>query len=322
MSPTSERPELLEIQDFEQARERIRGRVHRTPVTTCRGLDRRAGARLHLKAELFQKTGSFKIRGVFNRLLTLPDEVRSRGLISISAGNHAAALAHGATSLGTRATIVMPDNAVKTKIEATRAYGGEVVLTGDNLLETCRRIQHERGLTFVHPFDDLMVMAGHGTLSLELLEDVPQAAMLIVPVGGGGLIGGTACAAKRLRPDLRVIGVEPVGADVMTRSLAAGEPATLDRFETVADGLAAPFAGKHTLEHVQAFVDEIVRVEDEAIIDAMRWLMSRAKLAAEPSGAASYAALLGQAIDTPAEAEVVCVISGGNIDREVLRTLI
>lgn len=314
-------PELLEADDFQQARARIAGRIHRTPVMSCRALGERVKARLHLKAELFQKTGSFKIRGVFNRLLTLPDEARRRGLISISAGNHAAALAYGAASLGARAVIVMPENAVRTKIEATRAYGGEVVLTGENLLLTCRRIQQERNLTFVHPFDDPLVMAGHGTLSLELLEDLPETDLLIVPVGGGGLIGGVACAAKRLRPEVRVVGVEPVGADVMSRSLAAGKPVTLDRFQTVADGLAAPFAGVHTLAHVQAFVDRVVRVEDGVIVEALRWLMSRAKLAVEPSGAAAYAALLSGAIE-PADGPTVCVISGGNIDRDVLRRML
>jgi len=313
---------LLVADDFAAAAKRISGRVHRTPTASATRLGEQVGARLFLKQELFQRTGSFKIRGMFNRLLTLSAQEREPGLISISAGNAAAALAYAAGELGTRATIVMPATAMPAKIEATRGYGGEVVLTEEGLLDTCNALGEERGLKFVHPFDDLEVMAGHGTIALEILEERPDVAALIVPIGGGGLCGGVAAAAKQQRGDLLVYGVEPVGADAMTRSLACGEPVHLDGLDTIADGLAAPFAGKHTLEHVRKYVDRVVTVDDAAIIDAMRWIMTRAKLAVEPSGAAAYAALLSGAITPPAGGEVVCLISGGNVDRDLLRRLI
>jgi threonine dehydratase len=312
---------LLRPDDFETAREAISGRVHRTPLLSSRRLGEAVGAELYLKAELFQKTGSFKVRGVLNRLSRLAPGQLAAGLISISAGNHAAALAYGASTVGAAATIVMPAGAIPSKIEATRGYGGEVVLTEANLLETCREIQEERGLTFVHPFDDLRIMAGHGTIGLEILEDLPEIEMLVVPIGGGGLIGGVAAAAKLAKPALEVIGVEPEGADVMSRSLASGRPERLDDLRTIADGLAAPFAGERNLRQVQAFVDRVVRVPDAAIEEALRRIVTRAKLAAEPSGAASYAALLDGAVSVSPGARVVCVVSGGNIDRGVLERI-
>ena len=314
--------EILELEDIQAAGDRIRGRVHRTPLHTSAQLGHRYGVELRLKAELFQKTGSFKARGLLHRVLTLSTEERDRGLISISAGNAAAALAWAAASLRTTALIVMPARAVRSKIDATRAYGGEVVLTEHNLLDTCRELQRQRGLTFVHPFDDLAVMAGHGTLGLEILEDEPDSSCVIVPVGGGGLIGGVAAALKLSRPEVRVIGVEPVGAAAMTRSLEQGSPATLDQLDTVADGLAAPFAGRHTLAHVRQFVDRVVTVDDEAIVEALRLILTRAKLAAEPSGAAALAPLVAGAIELEPGSKVVCVVSGGNIDRGLLARLL
>lgn len=313
---------LLQREDFERARERIGDRVHRTPLLSCATLSHRYDADLRLKAELFQKTGSFKIRGVLNKLLGLPERERARGLVSISAGNHAAALAYAATLLGTRATVIMPARAVASKVEATRGYGGEVVLTEDDLLRTCRQIERERGLVFVHPFDDLEIMAGHGTLGLEVAEELADVATVVVPVGGGGLIGGTAAALKALRPELRVVGVEPEGADGMTRSLARGSPVHLESTDTIADGLAAPFVGAHNLAHVRAFVDEVVTVPDHRIREATRALLFHAKLAAEPAGAAALAALAAGAVRRPGRGTVCCVVSGGNVDRAVLRGIV
>ncbi|HKQ62622.1 MAG TPA: threonine/serine dehydratase [Candidatus Polarisedimenticolaceae bacterium] len=309
---------LLEPSDIAAARARIAGRVHRTPTWSSSVLSREHGLRLSFKAELFQKTGSFKVRGVLNRLLTLTDEERQRGFISMSAGNHAAALSWAATSLGLRATIVMPARAVPTKVEATRGYGGEPVLTERSLLEVCDELRRERGLTLVHPFDDPAILAGHASLGLELLEDVPDVEVVIVPVGGGGLIGGVATALKQAHPDLRVIGVEPFGADVMTRSLATGAPVRLARLDTVADGLAAPFTGEWPLRHVRAHVDEVVRVEDAAILEALMRILTRTKLVAEPAAAASYAAILAGAVKLPPGTRTVCVLSGGNLDPVVL----
>jgi threonine dehydratase len=313
---------LLGLDDIERARTRIAGRVRVTPTMSATTLGDELGLRLYLKAELFQKTGSFKPRGVFSKLLSMDPAERSRGLVSLSAGNHAAALAYGATAVGTRATIVMPASAVRSKVEATKRYGGEVVQTEGSLLDTCLALQQERDLTLVHPFDDPAVMAGQGTVGLELLAQVPDITTVVVPVGGGGLISGVAAAVKLSRPAVRVVGVEPEGADAMSRSLEQGEPVHLDKTPTIADGLAAPFAGEHTFRHVRHFVDEMVRVTDAEIADALRQLILRCKLAAEPSGAASLAALISGRITPAAGSTVVCVVSGGNVGPDVLRQLL
>lgn len=313
---------LLSVADIATARERIAARVHRTPTMSASTIGEMLGLRLYLKAELFQKTGSFKVRGVFNKLLTLPSGDSRRGLVSLSAGNHAAALAYGATAVGARATIVMPRNAVRSKIEATRAYGGEVVLTDGSLVDALHDLMASRSLTLIHPFDDLAIMAGQGTVGLEVLEDVPDLDAVIVPVGGGGLISGIAAAVKSARPKVRVIGVEPTGADGVSRGLAAGRPVTLDRTTTLADGLAAPFAGEHTLRHIRQLVDDIVLVDDEAIVAGLRLIMQRCKLAAEPSGAAPLAALLSEALSLPRASVVACVVSGGNVDLDTLKRIL
>ena len=313
---------LLGLEDIQRAQARIGGRVRVTPVMSSATIGDELGVRLALKAELFQKTGSFKPRGVFNKLLSMDPADRSRGLVSLSAGNHAAALAYGAAAAGATATIVMPASAMPSKVEATRRYGGEVVQTDGSLLDACLALQRERDLTMVHPFDDLAVMAGQGTVGLELLEQVPGAGMVVVPVGGGGLISGIAAAVKLQHSSVRVVGVEPEGADAMSRSLEQGAPAHLEKVDTIADGLAPPFAGEHTFRHVQQFVDELVRVTDSEIIDAVQVLLQRCKLAAEPAGAASLAALLAGKISPAAGSTVVCVISGGNIGLNVLKQML
>ena len=304
---------VLDLADVEAARDRIAGRVHRTPQFSATSLGDLFGVELSVKAELFQKTGSFKPRGVFNRLLQLRRADLAHGLVSISAGNHAAALAYGARAVGAKATIVMPSGALRSKIEATRSYGGEVVLTDGDLMEECLQIQEKRGSTLVHPFDDPEVIAGQGTVGLEILEDAPDVEAILVPVGGGGLISGIAAAVKPQRPEVQVIGVEPATADAMSRSLAEGRPVSIGHPVTIADGLAAPFAGEHTLRHVRRFVDRVVRVSDEEIVAALELVLQRTKLAAEPSGAAGIAALAGP-LDLRAGTRVVCVISGGNLD--------
>ncbi|HYK34072.1 MAG TPA: threonine/serine dehydratase [Streptosporangiaceae bacterium] len=313
---------LLGLEDIQRAQAQIAGLVRVTPVMSSTTVGDELGVRLHLKAELFQKTGSFKPRGVFNKLLSMEPADRARGLVSLSAGNHAAALAYGATAVGAKATIVMPANAMLSKVEATRRYGGEVVQTDGSLLAACLELQQERDLTLVHPFDDLAVMAGQGTVGLELVGQVPDAGMVVVPVGGGGLISGIAAAVKLQRPSVRVVGVEPEGADAMSRSLEQGAPAHLDKVDTIADGLAPPFAGDHTFRHVQSFVDAIVRVTDSEIIDAIRVLVQQCKLAVEPAGAAGLAALLAGKVSPPAGCAVVCVISGGNVGLDVLKQLL
>jgi threonine dehydratase len=310
--------DLTTIDQIRAARDRIAGAVHRTPTFSAASLGAPLGITLHLKAELFQKTGSFKVRGVTNKIRQLSRSEIARGCITLSAGNHGAALAWAAAQMGSKATVLMPAHAVPAKIDAVRAYGGEPILVEQVSLEEVRRIQAERGLTIVHPFDDPAIIAGHATVGLEILEDLPDTDVVIVPIGGGGLISGVAAAVKLTRPETQVIGVEPTGADVMTRSLVAGKPEKMGAPRTVADGLAAPFAGEHTFAHVREFVDRVVRVEDQEILRAVRALVERAKLAAEPAGAAALAALMSGVVEVPRGTRVVCVVSGGNLGSDTM----
>ena len=312
---------LITHSDIQAAKEIIAGRLHRTPLHSSTWLSEQTGARVSLKLEVFQKTGSFKPRGVLNRLHHLSPEEKRAGVLTMSAGNHAQAVAWAAHQEGLSATVVMPAGAVQSKIEATKGYGGEVILTDGNLLETIQTIQAERGLTLIHPFDHLHVIAGQATLGQEILEDRPDVDLVIVGVGGGGLISGLAAAIKLARPTARVVGVEPVGAPTMTQSLEKGSSVYLEKVKTVADGLSAPFVGARNLTHVKAFVDDLVLVSDEAIVAAMWLILERCKVLAEPAAAATVAALLSGQISLPPGGSVVCVLSGGNIDRNRLRQL-
>lgn len=313
---------LVTLDAIREAQGAIASHVHLTPVAGSTYLSSRAGARVVLKLELFQKTGSFKVRGVINTLRQLSPEERSRGVISLSAGNHAQALAWGAAQFGIHATIVMPATAVPSKVAATRGYGGEVIQTSGDLLATALELQRERGLTLVHPFDDARVIAGQGTVGLEILSQVPDVGVVIVACGGGGLISGVSAAIKQVRPTVRVIGVEPAGGDVMTRSLAAGSPQRLATLNTIADGLAAPFAGTRNLAHCQAFVDEWFVVPDEEIVEAMKVLMERCKLLPEAAGAAALVPLLTDRLRLSPDATVVPIICGGNVDLDRLKALL
>ncbi|MBK5308111.1 MAG: threonine/serine dehydratase [Frankiaceae bacterium] len=312
--------DLTTREDVAAAARRLDGRVHRTPVMTARSLAGELGCELVLKAELFQRTGSFKVRGALNKVLQLDEDERRRGVVSLSAGNHAAALAYAAREVGTTALVVMPATASRVKVAATEAYGGRVLLTEGNLLEVCLAEQAAGDLTLVHPFDDVAVIAGAGTVGLELLEQVGDLDMVVVPVGGGGLISGVAAVIKATRPSVTVLGVEPSGANAMTRSLRSGVPETVTPV-TVADGLATPFAGAHTLRHVQAFVDDVLEVDDDEIVAAFQLLASRAKLALEPSAAAGLAAVL-RSPDRFAGRRVAVVVTGGNVDPQVAAHLL
>ncbi|MCH8310924.1 MAG: pyridoxal-phosphate dependent enzyme [Chloroflexi bacterium] len=305
---------LVGLNEIRAAQEVIRPHLHRTPVAGSSYLGERIGATLFFKLEMFQKTGSFKPRGVLNNMRHLSDEKKRQGVISLSAGNHAQALAYAAAMSGIPATIVMPSSAVQSKVDATRGYGGEVVLTDADLMETTLEIQRQRNLTLVHPFDDLNTIAGTGTLGLEVLDDVPYADVVVVGIGGGGLISGVSAAMKLTNPNIKVIGVEPEGAPGMTRSLATGVPAHLDALDTIADGLAAPFVGQHNLDHVQAFVDDVVLVSDAQIVEAMGLILERGKVLAEAAAASTYAALLSGKIPVTGNQTVVCILSGGNVD--------
>ncbi|HEX6307251.1 MAG TPA: threonine/serine dehydratase [Longimicrobiales bacterium] len=315
---------MVDIRDIRSAERHLDGRVHRTPLLGSRTLGDRIGASVMLKVEAFQRTGSFKPRGVLNRLRHLSPAERERGLVTVSAGNHAQAVAWGAGLERIRAVVVMPGTAPAAKVAACREYGAEVVLHGDVFaaFERMEQLRREHGYTLVHPFDDPHIIAGQGTVGTELCDDVPDLDMVVVPVGGGGLISGVATAVRALRPGTRIIGVEPVGAAAVRRALDAGEPVRIERVDTIADGLGAPMTGPLALEHVRAFVDDVVTVTDDSIAAALRFLLERCKLLTEPAGAAGVAALMDGTIRPAPGARVAVVLSGGNLDLQRLRSLL
>lgn len=305
------------LQSIHAARERIAGRVHVTPTMTSTQLGHRVGVRLFLKCENFQKTGSFKVRGVVNKLSQLDKAARDRGVVTVSAGNHAQALAWGARENGIRATVVMPAKASPAKIEASRGYGAEVVLHGDTSIQAfakARELEKDRGLTFIHPFDDDQICAGAGTCGLEVLDQVRDADVVVIPIGGGGLIGGMLPAIRETNPKVRVYGVEPFGAPSMRRSLDEGHAVHLETVSTIADGLAAPMAGEIPYDMVRRYCEDVVLIDDAAIAMGVRELMTYTKLLAESGGAAATAAVLTRAIPVRDGERVVAVVSGGNID--------
>jgi threonine dehydratase len=315
---------VLSLDDVLRARETIADRIHRTPTLTSATLSRRTGANVRLKAELFQRTGSFKPRGVLNKLTSLRTEEKAQGVIGISAGNHAQALAYGATESGVDALVVMWRGASEMKIAATREYGAAVDLEAGDPTEAFARLERlleETGRTLVHPFDDPLVQAGQGTVGVELVEDVPDVDVVVVPIGGGGLIAGVATAVKGLRASTRVIGVEPEMSNAMRAALDAG-----DRVEIVptsaADGLNAPHAGRNALAIVREHVDDVVLVSEAEIKEAFRFLYARAKLACEAAGAASTAALLAGKVPFDRAETVVLVVSGGNVDPETASAIL
>ena len=306
---------MVELADVQAAREAIGDRLHRTPTFSSATLSELTGARVSLKAELFQRTGSFKPRGVLTNLAALTPEERERGVIGISAGNHAQALAWGASVEGLDALLVMWQDASEAKIAATRGYGAEVDLESADPTEAFARLDElieQTGRTPVHPFDHPRTIAGQGTVGLELVEDVPDVDVVVVPVGGGGLIAGIATA---LDGRARVVGVEPELSPAMHEALAAGEPVPVSP-GSIADGLAAPFAGTNTLAIVRERVERVVLVSEAEIEEAMRFLYARAKLACEPAGAAATAALLARKAAVEPGQRVVAVVSGGNVATE------
>jgi threonine dehydratase len=313
---------MIELGDVTSAQQIIAGRVHRTPLISSTALGKRTDTHLHFKVEVFQKTGSFKPRGAINKLYHLTEKERKKGVITISAGNLAQGLAYAASLLGTSAIVVMPHTTPPNKVNAAKGYGAEVVLTEGELLATCLEVQKKRNLTFVHPFDDPHMVAGHGTMGLEILEDLPEVDVVFVPVGGGGLISGIATAIKLKKPAVRIVGVEPVGASAMWQSLQKRAVVHLDKIDTVADGLAAPFVGELNLASVQEYVDELVLVSDDEMIEALCLILERCKLLTEPAGAAGFAALLFNKAKIPSGSKTVCVLSGGNIDLSRLGTFL
>ncbi|HEX9726887.1 MAG TPA: threonine/serine dehydratase [Gemmatimonadales bacterium] len=314
----------LSLTDLEAAQARIGTRVHRTPLLSSTLIGARIGAGLWLKCESLQRTGSFKPRGVLNKLSQLDPGARNAGVVTVSAGNHAQALAWAAREVGVPAVVVMPAKASPAKIEASRSYGGEVILHGTALeaFAKARELATERGLAFIHPFDDAQIVAGAASVGLEILDQLASVTTVVVPVGGGGLISGIAAAIKQSNPAIRVFGVEPEGCAAMRASLDAGHAVRLDAVQSVADGLAAPMAGELNFAIVREWVDEVVLVSDVEIVDAMEPIASRARLVVEPSGAAGVAALLAGRIPLGADDTVVAVLSGGNVGMEDFAALI
>ncbi len=311
---------LTTTSDIEQASVRIRRVAVPTPLVDVSAQSSRP---LWLKCESLQVTGSFKLRGAYNMLARLPEEVRRRGVITYSSGNHAQALAYAARSLNVPAVVVMPTTASRIKVEGARGYRAEILKEGTTSLERrqlAERVALERRLTIIPPFDHEDIVAGQGTVGLEILEALPAVDRVYVPLGGGGLLSGVSAAITQARPSARVIGVEPVGAAKMTASLAVGQPVTLPSVGSVADGLLPVRPGDLTFAHVQRFVDQVVTVQDEAIERAVAWLFRHAKLVVEPSGAAGVAALLEEAdADGGSTGEkTVAVLSGGNIALDTL----
>jgi threonine dehydratase len=310
---------MIPLSEIRAASERLAGTIHRTPVMSAQSIGARTGTVLRLKCECFQKTGSFKPRGALNKVLSLSAADRARGLVTVSAGNHAQAVAWAARHVGAPCVVVMPTAAPRSKLDAVRGYGAEIVLHDDRatLFDKLREVEQSRGLTFVHPFDDPVVLAGAGTLGLEIVEDVPDVDVVIVPVGGGGLLGGVASAVKAIAPRVRVVAVELEAGPGLAPALAAGKPVPAPRpADTIADGMTPPFVGALPLAIAREAVDEIVTVSELEIVEAMLLLMTRAKLYVEGGGAASTAALVAGKLNVPAGARVVAIVSGGNVDPE------
>ena len=313
--------DLVPLTDIQDAAHRLQGVAIRTPMLLAEEIDR--DTRVWLKPEMLQRTGAFKFRGAYTFLSRLSPDARARGVIAPSSGNHAQAVAAAAQLFGARATVVMPTTVTLAKRAGAERLGATVVLAGTTTKDRMDRaveLVAEQGLTLVPPYDDPVIIAGQGTVGLEIAEDLPKVRTVLVPVGGGGLSAGVATAIKSLAPSARVIGVEPTGAPKLTRARAAARPVLLEHSSSLADGLLAVQIGTLNFAHHQAYLDDVVTVDDDALPDAMRWLLDRMKLVTEPSGAITFAALRTGAVR--ASGDTVCVLSGGNIEWTGLRDLL
>ena len=316
---------MISIADVESAAARLLGVAHRTPVFTSRTLDTRLGASVFVKAENLQRGGAFKFRGAYNKVSSLTDDERARGVVAFSSGNHAQAVALAARLLGARAVILMPEDAPAAKLEATRGYGAEVVLfdryTADREVLGSKYVADE-GMVLVPPFDDPLIMAGQGTAALELLEDVGPLDLFVAPMSGGGLMAGSATVMAARSPGAALVGVEPEAGDDTKRSFEAGERVVIDVPRTIADGLQMNTPGRLTFDINRRFVREVVTVTDAQLVEAMVFLFDRLKLVSEPSGAASLAALLSGAVAAPAGGLVGVILSGGNVGADRFAELV
>ncbi|HEY4306372.1 MAG TPA: threonine ammonia-lyase [Gemmatimonadaceae bacterium] len=313
----------LTLRDFEEARARIAPHIKHTPLLTSRQLSEATGYEVRLKAEMFQTVGAYKIRGPLNKFAQMSEEDKKRGVVCSSAGNHAQGVALAARIHGIRAVVCMAENATPAKIAATKGYGAEVVLHGhiwDEANEKAKELVKNEGLTYVHPFDDEQLIAGQGTLGLEIIQDWPDVDAVVVPIGGGGLIAGVSMAVKSFNPKIKVIGVESSDGPAMRASLDAGQLETIE-CNTIIDGLRVRRAGVLNFSVVQRYVDDIVTLSDTEIFDAMIWTMERCKVVAEGAAAAPVGALLKGLIKLPEHSKVAAVLSGGNLNLDQLRGL-
>lgn len=309
---------MINIADIQKAYSNISSNIHRTPISTSTYLSQKFNSNFFFKQELFQKTGSFKIRGVLNKLSSLTTDQLKNGVVSLSSGNHAQAVAYGSKIYNISSTIVMPTYSTKSKIEATKGYGAKVIITDEDLISVVNEIQKETNATLIHPFDDDYIIAGQGTLGLEITEDMPDIDHIFTAIGGGGLISGICIAMKAHNPKIKIIGVEPEGADGMRQSLEKKKPVTLDSINTIADGLSAPFIGKRNFEIVQKHIDQLITVSDKEIIESMWLIFERTKLFVEPSAAAGLAPILFDKYKLPINSKAMFILCGGNIDKEKL----
>ena len=278
---------------------------------------------IFFKLELMQKTGSFKSRGAINKVLQLSEEERSRGVVAISAGNHAQATSWACSQFGIKSKIIMPHTASQSKIDATESYGGEVILTKEKMMDTCQKLIDEENLSFVHPFDDLDILMGQGTVALEVINEVKNLDYAFVSIGGGGLIAGMACVLKQINPKIKIIGVEPINSNVMTNSIKSGIPEIFDTInnKTIADTLAAPFAGKITFEYVKEYVDDIINVSEDEMIGSLRMMIERLKIVPEPSASACFVPIVFNKLNVPSKSKCLVVVCGGNIDLKRIKSL-
>ncbi|AYO29346.1 threonine ammonia-lyase [Biomaibacter acetigenes] len=312
------------LQDIREAREILKSVVYKTGVVHNTTFSEMSGNSVYLKMENLQKTGSFKLRGAFNKIAHLTDEEKRHGVIASSAGNHAQGVAMGATFYGIKSTIVMPKHAPLSKISATKSYGADVVLCGnvyDEAYAEARRLQKETGATFIHPFNDPQVIAGQGTIGLEILEDLPDADAIVVPIGGGGLISGVSIAAKSIKPGIKIIGVQSKNMPSMAESVENKKITTVDGTPTIADGIAVKTPGELTFSIIQKYVDNIITVDEDEIANAILLLLERAKVIAEGAGAVPVAAILNRMEDFR-DKKIVALVSGGNIDVNILSRII
>jgi threonine dehydratase len=304
------------LKEIEKAAERLSGTIHHTAVSSSRTFSELSGAELYLKCENLQKTGSFKVRGAYNKIAALAEKAAPPVLIASSAGNHAQGVAYAASAVGAKAVIVMPRSTPIAKVSATEGYGAEVILYGDcydEAYDHAMKLQEERDAVFIHPFDDEEVIAGQGTISLEILGAMPTVNTVLVPAGGGGLLAGMAACIKQVNPSIRVVGVQAQGADALVRSFREGRHVSTETSVTIADGIAVRSPGQKTTALIRQYVDELVTVTDDEIAEAILLLLERTKMVVEPAGAAALAAAIHRKVDLAGK-RAVCVLSGGNID--------